>query len=602
MADHFIAKTRLEPGEMVELDGRPVLERFTELRALLLDRAGPEVAAMFAEPLVSRGNDQAPPSVSWYAEIAGEGVPLENLAAGTRAKAEAWLEAHLRPLKSLLDDPSAGPLVRAALALRGEGDIRMMGDRPVIVNWGLLPPRLAADPAARANHEANTIGRFLILPAAAAAIYPTQATASPSFGTNSIAPPPAAAAAVVAAHPTTAVAPVPVALPMAAWAPLAVLLALALGVLLWILWPGTRQFPTSVGTAAITEDDARALSARLNEDLRARAAALEEALGAAQCQADGTLVLPSGRTAEGLLPPVQGQEGSAPGDKADASPLAPLPPPADRVVVPAEQADGVTGEVGTMTLIEMLEKQTVLVLASSTGSLSNGTGWVVGPGLIVTNHHVIEGAGPGQIYVLNEALGTPQRAEVVRIDGPLEETGRDFAVLRIENTTLPAFALHVPDQSLKLSAVVAAGYPGDVLETDAAFAALLQGAAAVPSLIVTDGVVNTEQDLTPSTHVLVHSAPIASGNSGGPLVDLCGRVVGVNTFVRTGPMRTLNFALAVETLMPFLNEAGVTPQSATGACAPVVLRPAPAAASAPAPSSPGVEAEPAVGDPAPGVD
>jgi S1-C subfamily serine protease len=592
MADHFVAKTRLEPGEMVEIDGRPVLERFADLRALLADRAGPEAAALFAEPLVSRGNDQAPPSVTWYADIPGEGVALDTLPAGARARAEAWVEAHLRPLKALADEPGAGRLVRAALSLRGEGDIRMMGDRPVIVNWGLLPPRIAADPVARAAHEAATIGRFLPLAA------PLASMAAATPGGASVPPPPG-----VAGIAPTAAAPMPppgpdapqaaVRLSPLAWVPLAVLLGLALAVLVWVLLPGTRLFPAPAPALAITDEDARALAARLNDDLRARAEVLEAALGGAQCRADGTLVLPDGRTPEGLLPPIPGAEGSAPGDRAEASPLAPLAPPADRVVVPDGPPGATAEEMGTATLIDLIEARTVLVLAFSDRSMSNGTGWVVGPGLIVTNHHVIEDAGPGGIHVVNAALGTPQPAQLVVSDGPLEVTGGDFALLRIADTSLPAYALYLPDQSLKLTAVIAAGYPGDVLETDAAFAALQQGAVAVPDLTVTDGVVNTEQDLTPATHVLVHSAPLASGNSGGPLVDLCGRVLGVNTFVRTGPMRTLNFALAAESLVPFLAGAGVVPVTATGACAPVVLRPeAPAATAPDAGTAPAPDASP----------
>ncbi|MFC3117669.1 hypothetical protein [Jhaorihella thermophila] len=61
MADLFLTKTRISPSDLVEAGGRPVLERHAELHALLSDRAGPATAALFAEPLVSRGNDAAPP-------------------------------------------------------------------------------------------------------------------------------------------------------------------------------------------------------------------------------------------------------------------------------------------------------------------------------------------------------------------------------------------------------------------------------------------------------------------------------------------------------------------------------------------------------------
>ncbi|MFD2855220.1 trypsin-like peptidase domain-containing protein [Seohaeicola zhoushanensis] len=152
---------------------------------------------------------------------------------------------------------------------------------------------------------------------------------------------------------------------------------------------------------------------------------------------------------------------------------------------------------------------------------------------------MIAAAQAGQILVTGKALARPAPAEVVKTLGPLTEAGGDFALLKIADVAMPGFTLHVPSAPLTLTNVVAAGYPGDVLETDAAFAALKAGdLAAVPGLTVTDGIVNTEQQLAPGTHVLMHSAALSSGNSGGPLVDMCGRLVGVNTFVRQGACRT----------------------------------------------------------------
>jgi len=64
MGDVFLTKTRVDPGDFVEVDGQRALDRFEALRAFLSERAGPEAAALFAEPLVSRGNDEAAPTVA----------------------------------------------------------------------------------------------------------------------------------------------------------------------------------------------------------------------------------------------------------------------------------------------------------------------------------------------------------------------------------------------------------------------------------------------------------------------------------------------------------------------------------------------------------
>jgi len=112
-----------------------------------------------------------------------------------------------------------------------------------------------------------------------------------------------------------------------------------------------------------------------------------------------------------------------------------------------------------------------------------------------------------------------------------------------------------------------------MLQTDAAFARLQSGdLSAVPGLTVTDGVVNTEQRMGPETDVLMHSAPLSSGNSGGPLVDMCGRVVGVNTFVRQGRMQNRGFALSTGDLLAFLEGTAARPAVVSAPCAPVVAR------------------------------
>ena len=99
--------------------------------------------------------------------------------------------------------------------------------------------------------------------------------------------------------------------------------------------------------------------------------------------------------------------------------------------------------------------------------------------------------------------------------------------------------------------------------------------SAVPELTVTDGSVNTEQALSETTNAVVHSAPISKGNSGGPLIDMCGRVVGVNTFVVQGPMRNLNFALATDDLLAFLAGTPAAPTVSGEVCEPLVARPTP---------------------------
>ena len=562
MSDQFLTKTRITLDECVGLEEGLVLERFKDLRALLLEQLGPEAAALFAEPLLNRGNDAAPPTISWYSERSGSSRPLSELSPALQAEAEELLCAQLRPLHRLAENCEARPLLSAALTLRDPNSVWVVGDKPVLINWGLLPHAARADSVARRKHHSLTLGQYIPEVAEGTGLPPeTEAPVAPRVAM-------AQDQGTIPEGNTARGRLKPV-----AWVPLAILLVIASAVLTWLLLPGTRLFPPMTAGRAVADARAVALAEQVNRDLRARRAALQAAIDGAVCRADGTLVLPDGRTPDGLLPPEPQEVRTVPGTPAEGVPGAVLPARPERVVMPQ---DGPATEAGDLlTLLDQIEARTVMVLTDAGGSISGGSGFVVGPGLILTNHHVVADAlaTGGAILVVHAALAAPQPADVIRTRGPLEQEGADFALLRISATELPAYELLLPETSLKLSNVVAAGFPGDVLQSDPRFAALLRGdSASVPDLTLTQGTINTEQSLSPDTNVLGHSAPISRGNSGGPLVDMCGRVVGVNTFVRQGPMRNMNFALSARDIVRFLADTPAAGRIVTSACVPKVLR------------------------------
>ena len=552
MADHFLSKIRVANQDFVESGGRSVLEQFDQLHTLLIERAGPEAAALFAEPLISRGNDQATPTVSWYGSEAGDVRRLDELSSGDREQVERYLADHLRPVRALADLPETAGLALGALTVFGQNDVLVANGKPVIVNWGLMPGGNGANAADRPQHYAATLGKYLPLSqnSEVGSEAVTTARAAPSVSS--------AEASVVSTPPRREISRI-------AWVPLLVLLFMAAATLAWLLMPGTRLFHDA-GEPQVTEADLLNAAKAENKALLARKAELESALAGAVCRADGQLILPGGLTPEGLTPPPLG---TAPSDRAQAVPNAVLPSQAARVAVP-------DGDDQNKTLLKVIEQSTVMVLASSDGKVATGSGLVIGQGLIVTNYHVIENAlsENGQILITGAALPKPQMAQVLKTKGPLFDAGADFALLQIDDKSLPAFNIFASDESLKLTNVVAAGYPGDVLETDAGFAALRAGdLSAVPDLTVTDGIINTEQKLGGITQVLMHSAALSRGNSGGPLVDMCGRLIGVNSFVRKGVMQNRGFALSMADLTAFLAGTPASPNIVTEACAPVIVRP-----------------------------
>lgn len=560
MASHFLTKSQADLAACIRIGPEIALESYPALRSLLNDKVSPEAARLFAEPLVSRGNDSAPATISWYCDLEGDAVPLAQLDEQARSAVDAKIADRLREIRSLLEDPDGGQLVGAALHVPALSDIWVAQGEPVILNWGMLSAPNESSEAQRSAQYAGALGRYLPMAAAPSLDRAARAdsTASPAQDAE-----PTEAPKVEASAPPAAVIAERRGPTRAAVIPLVLLLLLAGGVLAWLLVPGTRLFPERAADAALSDAEAARIATSVNSELIARRDALRTALAGATCKADGTLLMPDGLTIEGLLPPVPGQPLSAPGSRVAGSPTPTLPPALERVRINASSAD----------FLDHLEARTGMVVAlGSDGGI--GSGFFISPDLFLTNLHVVRTAPPDGVYVVHEQLGGRRPAKVLRGAGPFYETGKDFALLQVEGADQPFFQIADVEESLKLRNVVAAGYPADILATDTEFQALVNGdSAATPDLSLTSGTVSTEQNMGGLADVVVHSAPISQGNSGGPLVDMCGRVVGINTFVRQGSLRNLPVAIASSEILEFLAESGVQPSVVTQSCTPELLRP-----------------------------
>ncbi|WP_404382937.1 trypsin-like peptidase domain-containing protein [Caenispirillum salinarum] len=272
------------------------------------------------------------------------------------------------------------------------------------------------------------------------------------------------------------------------------------------------------------------------------------------------------------------------GDSGNGLTLTPLDaalrPPAPRIeslpappeAVPPGSPDG--------SLVGLMDRSTALVLApSADGSgVGTGTGFFVAPGVLVTNRHVVE-QGSGTALVINHEAGTAMEATVAAMT-PNSDFGQpDFAILTVPGAeSLPH--LSIAQEVERMQPVIAAGFPGLVTETDESFRQLMSGdLSSAPEVSFTDGIVTARQGGA-GVELILHSAAISPGNSGGPLIDMCGNVVGVNTFVRSEEtFRRMNYALSHDVLAEFLAANGVAMRRPAEACQPP-------AASPPAPSLP----------------
>lgn len=172
----------------------------------------------------------------------------------------------------------------------------------------------------------------------------------------------------------------------------------------------------------------------------------------------------------------------------------------------------ITENDALIAAVETVNSATVTVLNQNFQGISSGSGVIVDKaGYIVTNYHVVENAE--KTYVILARGG--------RIDAQIVGTAAEFdlAVLKIDADYVPAVAYFGDSSSLHLG------------ERVAAIGSALGGFRNT----VTSGVVSAHnRSLGGQNGLLQTDTPINHGNSGGPLINLKGEVVGINVMVLRG--------------------------------------------------------------------
>lgn len=202
----------------------------------------------------------------------------------------------------------------------------------------------------------------------------------------------------------------------------------------------------------------------------------------------------------------------------------------------------------------------VVIIGSDDGEelfpVSHGTGFAVTPTMIVTNAHVVRDAmnDPDlRIGIVPAGGAEPVYGQLVSVNAR-----NDLALVRLTgDLRLPPLALAsgpVPDSG----EVTSVGYPMNVDRAQGLeIADLFRSQPPVKSRGFVSGTRPSRQFDT-----ILHTAPIARGNSGGPLLDGCGRVLGVNSFGADNESGDAEFFFAVSgrELLPFLKANDVSPR------------------------------------------
>lgn len=252
---------------------------------------------------------------------------------------------------------------------------------------------------------------------------------------------------------------------------------------------------------------------------------------------------PGGNSGDHEITPDEGDSASSIVDIFKPTPKTTIPrmhgDPAVRMVISTERGEDLTA----MEVYQKVNPAVVTVVAEQTQGASVGTGVIMtSDGYIITNAHVISGAKSCWIAL---STGVTYDAFLVGYDEQ-----EDLAVLKAsEAKDLPVAEFGDSDQLLVGEKAYAIGNPLGVE---------LRGT-------LTDGIISAvERQVTVSdgTMTLIQTtAPLNNGNSGGPLINAAGQIVGINTLKMSGSgwegeatVEGLGFALPISSVVFVVND------------------------------------------------
>ncbi len=211
----------------------------------------------------------------------------------------------------------------------------------------------------------------------------------------------------------------------------------------------------------------------------------------------------------------------------------------DEPINVAAPRDEIERRVDVGEVVSYITPSVVTISADVDGGQSLGTGVIISSdGEILTNAHVVQDATAVRVRLAGES--EPRDVTVLATD-----RGNDLALLRMSGEGFEAATFADPDSIRLGDEVVAIGF---ALGLDGEPSVTLGIVSALNRTIGTegaflDGLIQTD-------------AAISSGNSGGPLVNTAGEVVGINTAVARGTDVTaatnVSFAISAAEALPVI--------------------------------------------------
>lgn len=181
---------------------------------------------------------------------------------------------------------------------------------------------------------------------------------------------------------------------------------------------------------------------------------------------------------------------------------------------------------------ELAASTVILEITQHNGRRTHGTGFFIGEGLIATNAHVIDNAAKATARLV-------QTQQTMGIQGYIAiDTQTDLAVLKTDNTTVPALA-HADSDTIRIGDLIyTLGNPSGLEGTfsEGRISNLLIGIPGIKG------------------KVIQFTAPISGGSSGGAIVNQHGQVIGIASQTRHDG-QNLNFAIPSNALKRLMETA-----------------------------------------------
>jgi S1-C subfamily serine protease len=200
-------------------------------------------------------------------------------------------------------------------------------------------------------------------------------------------------------------------------------------------------------------------------------------------------------------------------------------------------------------VIRTAQASVVQIMGRGCGGIIEGSGFVAGSNIIMTNAHVVAGINNPRVIATD---GNTYNATPIYFNPNL-----DMALLRVEGLSVPALPI-TADIIPNGSSVAVMGHPGGGPLTISS-GVILENIQAVGRDIYDRGIVTRD--------IYEVQAHIESGNSGGPMIDGEGRVVGL-VFAKSVTNDNVGYTLLSSEVIPALERYGASQSKVgTGRCA-----------------------------------